>query len=115
MSEGAERDYQGNPRRVGGTGSPAEDTEEERARNRLWDLKEEAEWGKDATAQRKAIEELGKIGAPSIGYLEEILSVVPPGEIKQYCQEVINSISGKLAVGNEESKKVLETKVMTPG
>lgn len=115
MSEGAERDYRGSTGHVGGTGSPAEDMEEERARNRLWDLKEEAKWGKDATAQKKAIEELGRIGAPSVVYLEEILSVVPPGEIRQYCQDVINGISGTLAGVNEDSEKVLETKVMTAG
>lgn len=115
MSEVAERDYQGNPGSVGGTGSPAEDMEEERARNRLWDLKEEAKWGRDVAAQRKAIEELGRIGAPSMAYLEEILFVVPPGEIKQYCRDVIRGISGTPAVGNEDSEKVLNTKVMTPG
>jgi hypothetical protein len=38
-------------------------------------------FGKDAMAQKRAIEEPDKIGAPKISYLEEILSVVPPGEI----------------------------------
>lgn len=78
-------------------------------------MKEEAKWGKDASAQKKAIEELGKVGAPSMAYLEEILSVVPPGEIKQFCQDVISGISRTLEVGNEDSEKVLKTKVMTSG
>lgn len=92
MSERSEKDYYGNPERIEGTGSPAEDVEEERALNRLWDLKEEAKWGKDTMTQKKAIEALGKSGTPAVGYLEEILSVVPPGEIKQYCQDVISDI-----------------------
>ncbi len=114
MSERAE-DYYGNLGRVGGTGSPAEDMEEERARNRLWDLKEEAKWGKDAMTQKKAIEELGRSGVPAISYLEEILSVVPPGEIKQYCQDAINGIGRPLPNEREDgAEEALETKVMTP-
>jgi len=114
MSERAENFY-GNPGRVGGTGSPAEDMEEERARNRLWDLKEEAKWGKDAMTQKKAIEELSKSGAPAISYLEEILAVVPPGEIRQYCQDAINGISRPLSNEREDGvEKALETKVRTP-
>lgn len=114
MSERAEN-YYGNPGRVGGTGSPAEDMEEERARNRLWDLKEEAKWGKDTTTQKKAIEELSKNGAPAISYLEEILSVVPPGEIKQYCHDAINGIGRPHPNEREDGvEKALETKVRTP-
>lgn len=78
-------------------------------------MKEEAKWGKDGSAQKKAIENLGRVGAPSMAYLEEILSVVPPGEIRQYCLDVIRGISGMPAVGNEDSEKVLNTKVMTSG
>lgn len=115
MSERVEKDYYGNPGRVGGTGSPAEDIEEERARNRLWDLKEEAKWGKDTMTQKKAIEELSKSGTPAMNYLEEILAVVPPGEIKQYCQDAINGISRLLSSERQDGvEKVLETKVRTP-
>ncbi|AIC16245.1 hypothetical protein [Nitrososphaera viennensis] len=114
MSERAEEDYHGNPGRVGGTGSPAEDIEEERARNRLWDLKEEAKWGKDTMTQKKAIEELSKSGVPAISYLEEILAVVPPGEIKQYCQDIIIGISRPLPDESEGGAEALEAKVRTP-
>lgn len=114
MSERAGENYYGNPERVGGTGSPAEDMEEERARNRLWDLKEEAKWGKDTTKQKKAIEELSKSGAPAISYLEEILAVVPPGEIRQYCQDVINGISRPSQTREDNLEKVLEKKIRTP-
>ena len=114
MSETTEKDYYSNLGRVGGTGSPAEDMEEERAQNRLWYLKEEAKWGKDTMTQKKAIEELSKIGAPAIGHLEEILSIVPPGEISQYCQDTINGINRTLSNEREGGrKKALETNLRT--
>lgn len=74
------------------TGTPAEDREEERAQNSLRSLKEDAKWGKDVETQKKAIHELEKIGTPALSYLEEILAVVPPGEIKQSCQDAIQGI-----------------------
>ena len=114
MSERPETDYYSYPERIGGTGSPAEDKEEERAQYRLRNLKEEAKWGKDTMTQKKAIDELGRIGAPAISYLEEILSVVPPGEISKYCQDAINGISRSPSYEREYSvEKVLEKKVRT--
>ena len=77
---------------VTGTATPAEDREEERARDSLWDLKEDAKWGKDIKTQKKAIRDLASIGTPALIHLEEVLSVVSPGEIKQYCQNAINSL-----------------------
>jgi hypothetical protein len=111
---GSEKDYDDNPARIGGTGSPAEDREEERAQNRLWNLKEEAKWGKDATAQKRAIEELSKSGSSAVTYLEEILLVLAPGELKEYCQDSINGIGRSIPKEEKNSaEKVMETKVGT--
>jgi hypothetical protein len=109
---GSEKGYDDNPARMGGTGSPAEDREEERARKRLWNLKEEAKWGKDANAKRRAIEELSKSGSSAVTHLEEILLVLAPGELKQYCQDAINGIGRSIPKeGKNGAEKVLETKV----
>lgn len=93
MSERSEMKHYSNPERVGTTGSPAEDIEEERAKNRLWDLKEEAKWGKDSIIQKTAVQELSRNGTPAMGYLKEVLLVLPPGELRQFCQESVNSIT----------------------
>jgi hypothetical protein len=77
---------------ITGTGTPAEDSEGERTENRLWSLKEDAKWGKDAETQKKAIRDLEMIGTPALSQLEEIWSIVPSGEIKQYCLDAINRI-----------------------
>lgn len=105
MSNGSEIKYYGSPERVGTTGSPAEDIEEERAKNRLWDLKEEAKWGKDIIIQKNAIQGLSKNGTPAISYLEEVLSVLPPGELRQFCKEAMNSIIHPLS---DEAKNPAE-------
>ena len=78
--------------KVTGTGTPAEDREEEWAKNQLWNLKEDAKWGKDTVTQKKAIQELGKMGTPALSHLEEIWSIVPSVEIKQCCLDAINRI-----------------------
>jgi len=118
MSDNAEKDYSRNPEHIRGTGTPAEDREEERAKNRLWDLKEEAKWGRDIETQKRAIQDLRRNGNAAMSYLEEILSVVPPGEIKQYCQDAIDSIispqrneAKKNPVEKNVEKASLETKV----
>lgn len=106
-------DYVGNTEQVTGTGTPAEDIEEERAKKRLWDLKEDAKWGKDMDTQKKAIQDLSS-GTPAISYLEEILSVLPPGEVRRCCQEAINSIiDPRRNEENSTEKTPLETKVRT--
>lgn len=76
---------------IKGTGTPAEDREEERAQS-MWNLKEEAKWGKNAEIQKKAIQELAKIGLPALSYLREILAVLAPGEIRQSCEDAIRNI-----------------------
>lgn len=81
-----------NPTQVKGTGTPAEDRESERVQDNLWDLKQDAKWGRDAETQRKAIQELGKIGLPALSHLEEILAVLPPGQIWQDCHDAMRSI-----------------------
>ena len=99
-----------NQGQVTGTGTPAEDREEdreeEREESRLRDLKEDAKWGRDLETQKKAIEDLRKNGISAISYLEEILAVVPPGEIKQYCKSAIDSIID--AQQNEAKKNPVE-------
>lgn len=77
------------------TGTPAEDREEERAQGSLRSLKEEAKWGKDVETQKRAIHELEKIGTPALSHLEEVAAVVPSGEIKQSCQDAIQSIESR--------------------
>ncbi|WP_415281092.1 hypothetical protein [Candidatus Nitrososphaera sp. FF02] len=72
------------------TGTPAEEREEERAL-KMWNLKQDAKWGKDVDIQKKAIQELARIGAPALGHLREILTVLPPGEIRQSCEDAIRN------------------------
>jgi hypothetical protein len=81
-----------NPAQIKGTGTPAEDRESERVQDNLWDLKQDAKWGRDKETQKKAIQELGKNGLPALSHLEEILAVLPPGEIWQNCHDTIRSI-----------------------
>jgi hypothetical protein len=78
---------------VTGTGTPAEDREEERALYSLWNLKEDAKWGKDIYTQKKAIRDLAGIGTPARSYLEEVLSVLTPGDTRDYCQEAMNNVT----------------------
>lgn len=96
---------------VTSTGTPAEDREGERTENMLWSLKEDAKWGKDIETQKKAIRDLEKIGAPALGHLEEIWSVIPPGEMRQYCIDAISRIIGHQPSKAKtiEGKKVIET------
>lgn len=79
---------------IKGTGTPAEDREEERVQS-MWNLKEEAKWGKNAEIQKKAIQELAKIGLPALSYLREILTVLAPSEIRQSCEDAIRNIDVK--------------------
>ena len=104
---------------VAGIGTPAEDREEERAENRLWNLKEDAKWGKDAEIQKKAIRDLERIGTPALNHLEEVWSIIPPGEMKQYCIDAISRIisrqpsaataSGYSKVHAQEQNEIVET------
>jgi hypothetical protein len=64
---------------VTGTGTPAEDIEEQRALDILRELKEEGKWGKDADTQKKAIRDLARMGTAALSPLTEILLVLPPG------------------------------------
>lgn len=87
-----EQPSSGDQMHVTSTGTPAEDREGERTENMLWSLKEDAKWGKDIETQKKAIRDLEKIGTPALGHLEEIWSVIPPGEMRQYCSDAISRI-----------------------
>jgi hypothetical protein len=88
-----EQSRRNNQGQVTGTATPAEDEEEQRALDSLWELKEDAKWGKDGDTQKKAIRDLTRIGTPALSPLTEILLVLPPGEIKDYCQDAINKIN----------------------
>ncbi len=79
--------------KVTATATPAEDVEEQRALDSLWELKENAKWGKDLDTQKKAIGDLLRIGTPSLSSLTEILLVLPPGEIQGLCQDAINRLN----------------------
>lgn len=86
-------DYNDKDRRVTGTGTPAEDMEAEGPQYDLWSLVEDAKWGKEIDTQKKAIRDLARLGIVSLPKLKDILSVVEPGEIKQYCQNAIDRLS----------------------
>ena len=83
-----------NKNQVTGTGTPAEDVEEQRALDSIRDLKEDAKWGKDADTQKRAIRDLSKIGTPALSSLTEVLLTLPSGEIKNCCQDAINKLNG---------------------
>lgn len=83
-----------------GTGTPAEEREEERAM-KMWNLKQDAKWDKDFEAQKNAIQELARIGAPALTHLREILNVLPPGETRQSCEDAIRNVIGS---GPSETK-----------
>lgn len=48
-------------RQVTGTGTPAEDVEEEGPQYDLWSLVEDAKWGKEIETQKKAIRDLARM------------------------------------------------------
>lgn len=60
---------------------------------RLWELGEDAKWGRDAETQKRAIQELGKIGTPALGVLQEVMAVTSREEIRECCRDVINGIA----------------------
>ncbi len=82
------------------TGTPAEEIEEERAM-KMWNLKQDAKWGKDIDAQKNTIQELARIGAPALTHLREILNVLPSGETRQSCEDAIRNVIGS---GPSETK-----------
>lgn len=60
---------------------------------RLWELREDAKWGRDVETQKKAIQELGKIGTPALGIIEEVMAVSSSKDLQDCCQDVINGIA----------------------
>lgn len=60
---------------------------------RLWQLREDAKWGRDAETQKKAIQELGKIGTPALSVLQEVMAISSSKDIRECCQDVINGIA----------------------
>jgi hypothetical protein len=80
-------------RQVTGTGTPAEDMEEEGPQYDLWSLVEDAKWGNEIETQKKAIRDLARMGMVTLPQLKDILSVIEPGEIKQYCQNAMDRLS----------------------
>ncbi|AIF85447.1 hypothetical protein NTE_03419 [Candidatus Nitrososphaera evergladensis SR1] len=70
--------------------SPSSSSPEEQ---RLWELRQDAKWGKDTETQKKAIQELGKVGTPpAVNVLNEVMAVSSRDDIKKYCQDVISGI-----------------------
>jgi hypothetical protein len=59
----------------------------------MWELRQDAKWGRDAETQKRAIQELGKIGTPALSVLEEVLTVSSSKDIRECCQDVINGIA----------------------
>lgn len=60
---------------------------------KMWELREDAKWGRDFETQRKAIQELGKFGAPALSIIEEVMTVSSSKDVKDCCQDVINGIA----------------------
>lgn len=84
---------------------------------RMWELREDAKWGRDLETQKKAIQELGKIGKPAMGIIEEVMTVSSSKDIKDLCLEVINGIASVRAEAEKpqpekksEEKQVQEKK-----
>lgn len=59
----------------------------------MWDLRQEAKWGRDFETQKNAIQELGKIGAPALSVLQEVMAVSTRSNVRECCQDVINGIA----------------------
>jgi hypothetical protein len=77
---------------------------------RLWELRQDAKWGRDTETQKKAIQELGKVGTPpAMSILNEVMAVSSRDDIRKYCQDVINGVIAAANVrtreGAEEAEK----------
>lgn len=73
---------------------------------RMWELREDAKWARDVETQKRAIQELGKIGTPALSVLQEVMAVSSRSDIRECCQDVINGIAnGKAAEKNQPEKK----------
>ena len=64
------------------------------AEQKLRELKQDAKWGRDTETQKRAIQELGKVGMPALSVLEEVMAISSRDDIREYCQGVINGIAG---------------------
>jgi len=73
----------------------------------MWDLRQEAKWGRDFETQKKAIQELGRMGAPALSVLEEVMTVSSSKDVNDCCQDVINGIAN---VRTEPEKNQQEKK-----
>ena len=74
---------------------------------RLWELRQDAKWGRDSETQKRAIQELGKFGSPALSVLEEVMAVSSRKDIRECCQDVINGIA---SVRTEAEKNQPEKK-----
>jgi chromatin remodeling complex protein RSC6 len=59
----------------------------------IWELRQDAKWGRDVETQKRAIQELGKMGAPAMSILEEVMAVSSRSDIRECCRDVINGIT----------------------
>jgi hypothetical protein len=68
---------------------------------RLWELRQDAKWGRDTETQKKAIQELGKVGTPpAVNILNEVMAVSSRDDLRKYCQDVINGIIAATTTNN---------------
>lgn len=74
---------------------------------KMWELREDAKWGRDIETQKRAIQELGKFGSPALSVLEEVMAVSSRSDVRQYCHDVINGIANTRtqAEKNQTEKK----------
>ena len=71
---------------------------------KLWQLKQDAKWGRDIETQKRAIQELARIGSPAEGILEEIMMVSSRDDIKEYCRGVIDGFRN-MQIGETEKNQ----------
>lgn len=68
---------------------------------RLWELRQDAKWGRDTETQRKAIQELGKVGTPpAMKILNEVMAISSRDDVRKYCQDVVKGIIAATATNN---------------
>jgi hypothetical protein len=82
---------------------------------RLRELRQDAKWGKDTETQKKAIQELGRVGTPpAVNILNEVMAVSSRDDVRKCCQDVVNGIiapatnnvrTGEQGVAEESTEK----------
>jgi hypothetical protein len=79
---------------------------------RIWELRQDAKWGRDVETQKRAIQELGKMGAPAMSILEEVMAVSSRSDIRECCRDVVNGITNvRTETEKNQSEKMEEKQI----